>query len=172
MLKAEIVTYLRCHNFATIPRENDIKGQKSNLNAPLPHMSCEKELRWDCDVIMALCELKCITSSHFIMVKYRCNVLRLCLCMCVWSSRFPPHPSMWQCWTNQSPLCLFLLHHTYPASSFISWPAFMKAPAGWIVCCWDRLTEIYNVPMRPEDSVHCFSFFLQVVTLGEQIVVK
>lgn len=81
--------------------------------------------RWGHDVILAPSELKCITSSCFIMVKNRCNVLQV-VCLCVWSSRFPQHPSPWQRRTNQSPPCLFSFHHARPASSFISRPGLMK----------------------------------------------
>lgn len=100
---------------------------------------------------------------------------RSCLYLCVWSSRFPPHPSLWQRRTNQSPPCLFSFHHTRPTSSFISRPAFMKTHGGRIISRWDGLTEVYTVPMWPEaiSSVCvCLEYFPNVFTRCEQTLVK
>ena len=64
-------------------------GRKVNffvitIKAPLPQTSYKHETRWGCDVVMVSCELKCITSSCFIMVKYRCDGLQVvCVCVCV-----------------------------------------------------------------------------------------
>ena len=153
-------------------------GRKVNffvitIKAPLPQTSYKHETRWGCDVVMVSCELKCITSSCFIMVKYRCDGLQV-VCVCVWSSRFPQHPSLWQHRTNQSPPCLFSFHHTRPTSSFISRLAFMKTHGGRIISQWDGLTEVYNVPMCPEASIYsvCVSYEYLRVSWGEETLLK
>lgn len=122
---------------------------------------------------MASCELKCITSSCCITVKYRRDGLRVVfVSVCVGSSRFPLHPSPWQRRTNQSPPCLFSFHHTRPTSGFISRPAFMKTHGGRIISWGDGLTEESSVPMRPEASVYCVCVFMRVFTGGEVIYLQ
>ena len=104
---------------------------------------------------MVSCELKCITSSCFIMVKYRCDGPQVVFVfVCVWSSRFPLHPSLWQRRTNQSPPCLFSFHHTPPTSSSISRPALMKTHGGRIISHRDGLAQPRSGPTRPRDAIY------------------
>ncbi len=175
-------TDVRLYNSLKCPRKMTSEGRKVNfflipIKAPPPQTSYKHKTRWGCDVVMVSCELKCITSSCCIMVKYRSDGLQVVFVfVCVWSSRFPLHPSLWQRRTNQSPPCLFSFHHTRPTSSFISRLAFMKTHGGRIILRWDGLTEVYTVPMWPETifsvRVCVWEYFLKVFTQGEETLVK
>lgn len=156
MLCDWIVKSLLHHN--NVPRKRHQWVEKSffllTVAAPLPQTSSKHETRRGCDVVMVSCELKCITSSCFIMVKYRCDGPQVVFVfVCVWSSRFPLHPSLWQHRTNQSPPCLFSFHHTPPTSSSISRPALMKTHGGRIISHRDGLTQLHSGPTRPWDAI-------------------
>lgn len=139
--------------------------------APLPQTSCKQ----DEVVVWFWLHVNWNVSPHRVVLRLNIDAMGLQVVfvfVCVWSSRFPLHPSLWQRRTNQSPPCLFSFHHTRPTSSFISRTAFMKTHrTDHLAVRWTN----WGLHFSHETLsfyLLCVRCFLRGFTRGEETLVK
>lgn len=145
------------------------------FKAPLLHCSSKHRTRWGCDVVMVSCELKCITSSCFITVKYRCSGLQVvCLGVCGLPGFLCIHHCGSAGQTNLLPVSSHCITPVQPAASSASRLSWRQTEDGSSRTEMDyRRFTLFPCDLKLWLTVCVLcEYFLKILTWSEETLVK